>query len=425
MKENDFNRNLINMIEKCSCAFTAIKEIKNILDKNGFTELKEVDKWDLEKNKYYVVRNDGAIVAFTLPKNNVKSFKIITSHCDTPSLILKSDGVYTKNNSYLMHNVIPYGGLLNYGWFDHSLSLAGRISYKENNCIKTKIIDLKKSIAVVPSLAIHLNDAANKNLDINVQDDLQPIFGLSDKVDSFNKILGIDNLIDYSLFLYNNELPTFLGENNELLLCPRIDNITSVYSSLKAFLSSSGSDDAINVFASFNSEEIGSQTIDGADSNFLIDLLKRLCAKLNLDVIKVFSNSFIISSDNTHASHPNNNNLDDITGSVNLGDGFAIIREISSTTNDISLSVIKQLCEDNDIKYKIYTIKNDIQGGSTLSSISLSHLSILSVDVGIAQLAMHSSKELCSTSDVFELYKMMKSFYNSKISFTEGSVTIR
>lgn len=424
MKDKSFTRNLINMLEKCTCAFTAVSEIKSILDKNGYIELKESDNWNLSNTKYYVVRNDASIIAFNIPKEKVDSFKIITSHCDTPSLILKSDGVYINSDSYLMHNIIPYGGLLNYGWFDHSLSLAGRVTYKEDDLIKSKIIDHKRPVAVIPSLAIHLNDSANKNLDLNMQEDLQPLFGLSSEKEYISKLIGIDNMKDYSLYLYNCESPELVGLNDELLLSPRIDNITSVYTSLKAFLESNNKK-AINVFTSFNSEEIGSQTVDGADSSFLIDTLKKICSILNLDVVKVFANSFIISSDNTHASHPNHKDLDDKTGSIKLGDGFALIREISSTTNDKSLSVIKTLCEKNDIKYKIYTIRNDLQGGSALSSISLSHLSILSVDVGVAQLAMHSSKEVCSIADVYELYKMMKSFYNSNISFLDSGVKIK
>lgn len=424
MKDKNFTRNLISMIEKCTCAYTSVQEIKNILDKNDFKELDFTDSSSIESGKYYVVNNDASIIAFIIPKGGITSFKIITSHCDTPSLLLKSDGVYTKNDTYLMHNIIPYGGLLNYGWLDHSLSLAGRITYKDDNKIKSKIIDIKKTVCTIPSIAIHLNDSANKNLDLNMQDDLQPIFDLNSSKKYINDLIGENNILDYSLYLYNNELPNTFGENGELLLSPRIDNITSVYASLKAFLSSENKQ-SINVFTSFNAEEIGSQSIDGADSNFLSDTLKKICAALNLDVVNTYANSFIISSDNTHASHPNHQNLNDITGNVKLGDGLAIIREISSTTNDISSSVIKTLCDMNNIKYKVYTIKNDLQGGCTLSSISLSHLSIMSVDVGIAEFAMHSSKELCSVNDVYELYKMMKSFYNSYITFKNNEVIIK
>lgn len=419
-----FENDLINFIEKSTCSFTCIKEIKSKLEKAGYKELYENDEWDLVGNKFYVIRNDASIIAFSIPRKKTNSFSIITTHSDTPSLLLKPNGAYIKEN-YLKYNIMPYGGLLNYGWLDHPLSLSGRIITKKGNKLITNIVDFKDPLLIVPSVAIHQKDDSNTNLDLNMQKDLQPILTLSNDKDDFYKIISkeiTDKIIDYDLFAYNPEKPVLIGKNKELLVSPRIDNLTSVYSNLYSFINSKSSN--IKIFCSFNNEEIGSLTIEGADSNFLIDIIKRICAKLNIDIASSLASSFIISSDNTHAVHPNHDEYADDTGAVYLDSGVAIIKESESTTNSISSSIIKTICNKNKIKYQDSTAKNDITGGSTLSGISLRHVSVLSIDVGIPQLAMHSSVEVCSINDVYELYKMMKAFYETKIRKDKDEIII-
>ena len=394
-----FDKNLIEFIEKCTCSYTCIKHIKNILNSKGYKELLETDNWNLTNNKYYIVRNDASIIAFKIPKKIKEYYSIITTHSDTPALLLKPDGAYIKEN-YLKYNVMPYGGLLNYGWLDHPLSLSGRVIVNNKDTLTTKIVDFKKPMLVVPSVAIHQKTDSNTNLDLNMQIDLQPIMSITKNKRVWDKLLKStikDEIIDYDLFTYNIEKPVIL--DNNLLVSPRIDNLTSVYSALNAFLDSN--DNNIKVFCSFNNEEIGSLTIEGADSNFLLDILKRIASHLNLDIAKTLSNSFIVSSDNTHAIH--------------LGKRFAIIKEEQSTTNSLSSSIIKKICNSKNIKFQDSTAKNDVAGGSTLSGLSLRHVSVLSIDVGIAELSMHSSVETCSLKDVNELYKMMKAFYETTI----------
>lgn len=416
MKRND----LLKFIENSTCSFTCVKEIEKHLINNEYVKLNENDNWKLNGNKFYVTKNDASIIAFEIPNNKKDQFLIITSHLDTPSLILKPSGSYINSN-YLKYNIMPYGGLLNYSWLDRPLSLAGRIITKTKNKLESSIIDFKKPMLIVPSVAIHQNDKANSNLDLNMQVDMQPILSLANNNNAWKKIIS-NRVIDYDLYAYNIEKPYFIGNNKELLVSPRIDNITSVYSSLLAFLKAKSN--SIKVFCSFNSEEIGSLTEDGADSNFLIDTLKKIAAYYDFDIVKSFSNSFIVSSDNTHAIHPNHNELSDDTGSAYLGKGFTIIKEINSTTNAVSSSIIKSICKKHKIKFQDATAKNDIATGSTLSNISLRHVDILSVDVGIAQLAMHSSYETCSYDDIISLYKMMLSFYETNITTNNNTYII-
>ena len=418
MKKDKFTNELIDFINDGSCAFTTVNKIKEILLDNDFKELEETDIWDLKAGNYFTTRNDATIIAFSIPQKYDQRFAICSTHCDTPALTLKASGEYFKND-YMKFNIMPYGGLLNYGWLDRPLSVAGRIIIKKNNELEKKIIDYKKPIAIVPSLAIHQNDKANTNLDLNMQIDLQPIITLKNDnnlsfLEYLNKELQLKGKIkDYDLFFYNCEEPQIIGFEKNILLAPRIDNLTSTFAGLQGFLDNNSK--AINVYVTFNNEEIGSLTKEGAESSFLLDILKRIATSLNLDLAKTLANSFVISSDNTHAIHPNHAELMDETGNLKLNEGLAIIKEINSTTDGYFSSIFKEICEEAQAKYQDSTFKNDLSSGSTLSGLSLRHVSISSIDIGIPQLAMHSSFEVCGLDDVYDLYLAISKFYQTDI----------
>lgn len=421
MKEKEFKNNLLDFISKGTSSYCTVDNVITILDKNGYINVEEEDKIDGDINNFYIVRNDASIIAVSIPKDFDEKFLIISTHCDTPSLLLKPDASYI-GEGFLKHNIMPYGGILNYGWLDHPLSLSGRIIYKKKDNIYKEIVDYKNTLAVVPSVAIHLNDKANTSLDLDSQIDMQPIFGLSDSEDDFKKLLNNKDIIDYDLFLYNNTIPSFIGLNNELLLSPRIDNLTSVYSGLHSFINSQNK--SIKIFCSFNSEEIGNLTYEGADGNFLIDVIKKICKQKDIDLSKSLSNSIMISSDNTHGSHPNRKNYKDETTSAKLGDGIVIVKESQTSTDGLSSAIVKEICSKNNIKYQLGTCRNSLVSGSTLSKPCLRQLGALSVDIGISQLAMHSSLEVCSYSDIEKLYQFMKCFYESNIVFDKNKILI-
>lgn len=412
---NKFNNRLINFIKKSTCSFTCVNEIKEALNKNGYTELFESNLNEINTNKFYITRNDASIIAVEIPENKSDSFMIVTTHTDTPALLLKPNCAYTKEK-YLKLNVMPYGGLLNFGWIDHPLSLSGRVIVKEKNSLKSKIINFEETILIIPSVAIHQKSNSNTNLKLNEQIDLQPIISLSDNINDFNKILKRrlkGKIIDYDLYAYNTESPKLIGISKEILISPRIDNLTSVYSGLMGFINSKSS--CIKVFCGFDNEEIGSLTEEGADSNFLLNILKKISAKLDFDLSASLQKSFIINSDNTHAVHPNHDEYADETGKSYLNKGVCIVREAGTSTNSISSSIIKTICKNNKIKFQDSTARSDTTGGSTLSGMNMRHVSILSIDLGIAQLSMHSSIETCGINDVYELYKLINCFYETKI----------
>ena len=417
---NDFNQKLIEFLKKGTCIFTCINEIKKILLNNDYIELKENEKWNLDNKKYFIIRNDASLIAFHLNKKADK-FKIVCTHGDTPSFSIKPNPEYYENG-YQKLNIAPYGGILNYGFMDRPMSIAGRIITQKENKYQSHIIDLKEPVAIIPSIAIHQNDTANSNLDLNTEVDLMPIISLNKKNTIENLIKNYtnikDKLFEYDLFLYNKEEPVII--NHEFLASPRIDNLSCTYAGLEAFLKSQGQD--IDILVVFNSEEIGSNSIDGADSNLLVDTLKKICANINLDFINAIHNSIIVSADNTHAKHPNHNELSDHTNTPPIHSGIIISKELNSTTNCISATILKHICEKYHFPYSYYTSRNDYKTGSTLASANLKHLSIPSIDIGLAMLAMHSSYELIDLEDIKTLYQVLKSFYEIKYQYNKQKI---
>ena len=419
MKEN-FNNNLFDFISDSTCTFTCIENIKNKLKNNGYIELYENDKWDIKDGKYFVIRNDASIIAFNIGKKYDNSFNIICAHSDTPGFCLKPKSEIYEYN-YLKLNVSPYGGLLNYGWMDRPLSISGRVIYKKDNKYMKKIINLDEPICVIPSEAVHQNERANTNLYLNVQTDLIPIISLSDEKniirDILYKKLEFDNSIeicDYDLFLHTNDKPMYIGSTNEMILSPRLDDLTCTFATVESFIESDNEDN-INIMCIFNSEEIGSLTKEGADSSFLMDVLKRICASINIDISISLSNSLIIFADNSHAVHPNHPTKSDISNYGVLNKGVLINREKDTTTDSISSSIFKEVCKKAGVPYQDFASRNDMNTGSTLSGLSIRHVSIDLIDVGISQLAMHSANEIVGSDDTFYLYKSFKKFYDISI----------
>ncbi len=431
MLKDKFNKQLFEFINKGTCSFTCINKIKEELLNNNYIEIFENEKWDFKSGKYFVIRNDASIIAFNIGKNHNNSFNIICTHSDTPGFSLKpKNEIYEYN--YLKLNVAPYGGILNYGWLDRPLSIAGRVIYKDKNKYRKKIIDLKEPICVIPSVAIHQNDSANTNLDLNTQVDLIPIISLNknEESDIIKKILkkhlnlkSINDICDYDLFLHTKDTPMFLGDDKELILSPRLDNLTCTFSVLNSFIESNNTNN-INIMCVFNSEEIGSLTKEGADSSFLMDTLKRISANVNIDLSISLHNSLIVSADNSHAVHPNHPNKSDVNNQGFLNNGILIVREKDTTTDSVSSTIFKEICKRANVPYQDYSSRNDMSTGSTLSGLSIRHVSIDSIDVGIPQLAMHSANEVIGSDDTFYLYKAFKKFYKISIKNNNDNIEL-
>ena len=431
MEENKFSKDMLEFIEKSPTSFHAVANVKAELLSSGFTELKEAAKWSIEANgKYFVTRNGSAIIAFKMPANlDYSAFAICASHSDSPSFKLKENAEMTAEGCVKL-NVEKYGGMLCAPWYDRPLSIAGRIAYKDGDfSVKTKLVNIARDLVLIPNLAIHMNRDANKGLEYNVQDDMLPVFALGSEkgglADIVAKETGLkkDDIVSADLYLYNRDKGTFWGANNEFIASPRLDDLECVYSSMSAFIESEPKSN-VSVLSVFDNEEVGSGTRQGADSSLLEDVLRRinLCTKKSEEEYYMsLAKSFLVSADNAHAVHPNFASKADPVNKPRLNGGIVIKFNAAQkyTSDSVSAALFELFCKSANVPYQFFTNRSDIAGGSTLGNISTSHVSIPSVDIGLAQWAMHSPMESAGALDSEYMKKALEVFYSADFALSD------
>ena len=349
------------------------------------------------------------------------SSNVMTFHVKPTEKVL---GAYTKLD------VEKYGGMIYYSWLDRPLSLAGRVVLRTKDGIKTTLVNIDKDIAVIPSVAIHLNRGVNDGYKFNPATDLLPLVSLHGAegitLSLIADELGADkdDIISHDLFLYNRDEGRLVGVNEEFILAPRLDDLECVFASYKGFIESDSAS-SIPVLSVFDNEEVGSSTKQGAASTFLRDVLLRLVADEE-EYLRMLANSFMISADNAHAKHPNHPELSDSENAPVINGGIVIKRNANQryTTDGVSLAIFSVLCERCGVKTQTYYNRADIPGGSTLGSISNTCVSVPTIDIGLAQLAMHSANETAGSSDVQMLVKVFKEFFSSSIKNKNGNIEI-
>ena len=432
MKEEALNlaEDLIGFIQKSSSAFHCVLELESRLKKNGFSQLNELEKWELIKGgKYYVVRNNSSLVAFVLGNEDVwkRGFKIAGAHTDSPSLKIKNEGASIKGGLLRM-SVEPYGGGINATWLDRNLSIAGRIVVENaNGEIDSVFIDLKDPVAIIMNQAIHMNRELNKGFEYNKQNHLQAVITTVDKDNKedpavkFKKLiaersnLDADRILDMELYLYDVQAPLINGINKEFISSARIDNLAMCHSIEKA-INQAGGGDETSMAVFFDNEEIGSRTIQGADSSFLRDLLDRITLVTGGSAEETYRSraaSFSISADGAHAHHPNFAESHDPSYAPVINGGLVI--KISSnykysTTSETS-PVFKKLCKDASVSYQELINRSDVPSGSTIGTISSALTGIKSVDVGSPMFTMHSIRETRGVMDHFYMTEVLKRFF--------------
>ena len=422
----NYIKELFDFIENSPSCFHAIQTITEELKQDGFIELIEGKPWELEKGKkYYVTRNLSSVIAFKMPNNNLKSFHIVASHSDSPTFKIKENAEIEVNNKYVKLNTEKYGGMICSTWFDRPLSIAGRILIKDSNTVKTHLINIDKDLVIIPNLAIHMNREVNDGYKYNAQVDMLPLYGDNSAKGSLIKTIaqeaGVEQecILGTDLFLYNRMNGRQIGVNNEYTSAPRLDDLECAFTSLKSFINSNSQNSA-SVYCVFDNEEVGSGTKQGADSTFLYDVLRRINISLGNseeDYYRLIASSFMVSADNAHALHPNHSGKSDPTNKVYMNDGIVIKYNANQkyTTDGVSASIFKSICDSVNVPYQTFTNRSDILGGSTLGNISNAHVSLNTIDIGLAQLAMHSTYETAGAKDIDFMIKAIEAFYNTSI----------
>lgn len=403
---------LEEFLNKSYTSFHATKNATTLLKKYGFIELKEKESWQLkEGGKYYITKNDSALIAFVIGSLDHYAFNIASCHNDSPCLKVKGNSLLSSSEGNRV-NVERYGGLILYSMFDIPLKIAGRVFVKEGNKIISKLVSSDFNVNI-PSLCIHHNPTVNNDFSPSIQRDMLPLIG--NCTDLYKTLLPSKSILDADLYCVPCEKARKTGLNAEFLVSPRIDNLSSLYSIIKGLKTADSC--GISILYATDNEEIGSLSKQGAESSFIVHTLKRINLSLNKseeEFYHALSDGFVLSIDNGHATHPAHPEKSDPQHQVFLNKGIVIKHHSNYSTDGYSSSVIKSICEDNKIPYQDYYNNSDIRCGSTIGNITSSQLAMNACDIGIAQLAMHSAIETAGYYDINSMIKLVTCFFESK-----------
>jgi aspartyl aminopeptidase len=429
MLEKECARELISFIKEATSPYHVVVKSIEYLENAGFTALDLKDEWKLEKGRgYYIEPYATSLFAFTIGEDWEKgqNFRIAAAHTDNPGFRVKPNADL-KSGAYHKLNTEVYGGPILNTWIDRPLSLAGRVALRSEDPFHPdmRLLDFKKPLLIIPNLAIHVNKEVNKGVELNRQIDTIPLLSLVNEdiseeqffLNLLARELGIDKsrILDYDMYVYNREDGSFVGVNDDFVSCPRLDNLTSVWSLLKG-IHTGRRKDGVNLIALFDNEEVGCKTKQGADSALLSILLEKIVTGLGLKKDSLYdrlTDSFLLSVDVAHGVHPNHPEKYDPTNYTALGEGivFKIDSNQRYTFDTEAIAIIQQLCELGGVKYQKFVNRSDMPGGGTLGPIISSWLPVKTVDIGIPLLAMHSSRELMGTKDQNYLNALIKIFF--------------
>ncbi|MGI1677373.1 MAG: M18 family aminopeptidase [Cellvibrionaceae bacterium] len=432
MKTTEFNQGLLSFIQSSPTPFHAVETMKEKLIANNFKQLRTENTWKLEKGKrYFVTRNDSSIIAFVYGKQPMEEngLRMVGAHTDSPCLRVKPQPDLIRHGAFQL-GVEVYGGVLLAPWYDRDLSLAGRVSYtNKKGELKNCLINFKKAIATVPSLAIHLDRTANEGRTINAQKDIPPVLAFVDtgsdnkKVDkklTFNNILikhineeniglNAEKILDYELSFYDVQPPAIIGLYDQLIASARLDNLASCYIGLQSLLETDNKNTSMLICT--DHEEVGSQSASGAAGPMLRDLLIRIMPDPET-YQRAMEKSLLISADNAHAIHPNFSDKHDQNHGplINAGPVIKTNANQRYATNSNTSSIFKFIANQEDIPVQSFVTRTDLGCGSTIGPITAGKVGVATIDVGIPTYGMHSIREVAGTEDGFGLYRILSRF---------------
>ncbi|MBE6948555.1 MAG: M18 family aminopeptidase [Ruminococcaceae bacterium] len=417
------NRDLFDFITASPTSFHAVSTISKRLTDAGFVPLSEGEIWKLNKGgKYYATRNYSSIIAFNVG-NEISDFgfNITASHSDSPSFKLKEEPVLTSDQ-YTRLNTERYGGAILSTWFDRPLSIAGRVIVERDGRLESRLINIDRDLLIIPNVSIHFNRDLNSGYKYNEQVDTLPLLAQRVKPEALKKLIAeaadteTDNILSHELYLYCRSVPTVWGAENEFISAPRLDDLQCAFATLMGFINSENSR-SVNVYCCFDNEEVGSQTKQGAASNFLADTLYRISNGLGYakeEHLCALSRSFMLSADNAHALHPNHPELSDSVNRPVLNGGPAVkVNAAQSYATDAPASALFRLiCKKADVPAQVFANRSDKRGGGTLGNIAAGSVSITMADIGLPQLAMHSAYETAGGKDTEYLVRASEKMYS-------------
>ena len=411
---------MLDFIQESPCSYFAVDSIRRRLLADGFRELKESETWTILPGERCFTIRGGSVFSFCLPGKKPHRLRITASHSDSPTLKLKPGKALISGN-FVRLNIEKYGGVVLPSWIDRPLSLAGRVFVREGDKIAMKLVYPDRDLLIIPSLAPHVS-AGDKEL--SAQNHMLPILSADGDELALERVLaecGVDpkSVLGMDLFVVSRLKPTIWGLNSEFASAPRLDDLACVYCTLEGFLKSEAVDDVL-LHCVFDNEEVGCKSKQGADSSFLRDVIDRICCAYSMDADErcaMLADSFFLSADNAHASHPAYPGANDPVNSPKLNGGVVLKYQAGQkyATDGYTAAVLHCISADHKIPLQDYTNHSDLRGGYTLGNISNSHVSMHTADIGIAQLAMHSSYETMGAEDPMRMSALAQAFYTDPI----------
>ncbi len=410
---------LKDFLDRAHSVYHGVAALAEQLQQAGYTCLPESGDWELAAGgKYYLTRGGSAIMAFRIPKGTPEGFMMSASHSDRPTFKVKENGELT--GTYTRLAVEGYGGMLVSTWLDRPLSIAGRVLVETENGVASRLVDIDQDLLLIPNVAIHMNRKANDGYSWNKAVDTLPLVGSAQAKGGLMALLekaAGGKILGHDLYLYNRQKATVWGMEDAYISSAAIDDLECAWCCTQGFLNAADSE-AVPVLCVFDSEEVGSSSVQGAASDLLELLLTRICKALKLDLHQMLSQSFMVSADNAHAVHPNHPEYADATNAPVMNEGVVLKFNAAQryTTDGVSAALFRKVCQKAQAPVQTYYNRADLPGGSTLGNISLGHVSVPTADIGLPQLAMHSSYETAGVRDALSLLRVMETYYGSSLS---------
>ena len=417
----------IDFMNTSPSGYHAVANLAAMLENAGYVRLLEQDAWDIQPGgKYYVGRGGTSVMAFRIPETVTGGFLMSASHSDRPNFKIKENAELV--GAYTRLAVERYGGMLMAPWLDRPLGVAGRVLVETENGIQNKLLHIDRDLLMMPNVAIHMNRQANEGYKWNPAVDTIPLLGSKEAKGKWDVLLEQEaggKILGHDLYLYVRDKAKVWGIDNEYLSAQALDDLECAWACAQGFLNAE-ENGCINMLCVFDSEEVGSASVQGADSTLLSDMISRICAALGLDQKRMLAKSFLVSADNGHAIHPNHPEFADPTNAPVLGGG--VVLKYNATlrycTDGLSAAIFRKVCQKAEVPVQTYCNRADVPGGSTLGCISLGHVSVPTVDIGLAQLAMHSCYETGAVADVAHLENAMAAYYSTTLNITPEGFTM-
>lgn len=428
MQEREvFNQGLLSFLQSSPTPAHAVLAMTQHLQEAGFVQLNEGDEWPFQPGQgYYLIRGDRSLVAFRLGHEPLAEagVRMMGAHTDSPCLKVKPQAELVRQGC-LQLGVEVYGGVLQHTWFDRDLSLAGQVYFRnEEGQLKSALLDLAEPMAIIPSLAIHLNREANKNSEINAQLHLPPVLGVAAEGEEgefvFRRLLAswlkreghaVTEVVDYDLCFYDTQPPALIGLEKEFISSARLDNLLSCYIGLQALLASDQPQASTSLLVCNDHEEVGSASAIGAEGPFLESVLRRLSGN-EQQYQRMMARSLLVSCDNAHALHPNYPDKHDENHGpkINAGPVIKVNANQRYATSSETSALFAGFCAAAGVPCQRFVVRSDMGCGSTIGPIAATRLGVRVVDVGAPQWAMHSIRETAGSLDAWYLNRALQVF---------------